>query len=94
MHGKTKIDNFLEHALRKMFRMVGEKYGKEFTKDPEWFRKRTWSQEQESEFRDWFVTTARKKMRWSKRLAEREFSWFNFMWGWKMEELPRKGETS
>jgi len=84
---KDKTDKFLDTALDKMFQAVGfTGFDKKFTEQKDWFRQKTWQPEQEAAFRDWFIAAARKQLRWSKRLAEEEFSWFNFMWGWKLDE--------
>jgi hypothetical protein len=92
MNKPNKIDRFLDLALDQMFKAVGfEGFDKEFTQDKEWFRKKSWTSEQEQAFKAWFIETARKKLRWSKKTAEDEFSWFNFMWGWTSadEKLPQ-----
>jgi hypothetical protein len=87
MNKPNKINSFLELALEQMFKVVGfEEFDKKFTQQKDWFQKKTWSSQQEQDFKSWFVATARKKLRWSKKTAEKEFSWFNFMWGWKLSD--------
>jgi hypothetical protein len=85
-----KIDLFLEKALEKMFQSVGfEGFDKEFTKKDNWFSLKSWTKVQEQDFRSWFLKEAKSDLKWSKAVAEREFSYFNFMYGWSQIEEPQ-----
>lgn len=87
MNKPNKTDKFLDLALDQMFKVVGfEGFDKSFTEQKDWFLKKSWTPEQEQGFKTWFIETSRKNLRWSKKTAEHEFSWFNFMWGWKSSD--------
>jgi hypothetical protein len=76
-------DKFLEKAIDKMFKAVGfEHFDKEFTKQEKWYTLRQWTSQEENEFKNWFISTAQKELRWSKKTSEKEFSYFNLMYGW------------
>lgn len=85
MRSKPKIDKFLEKALDKMFQAVGfEKWDREFTdNNKEWYSLRTWDSEQVEIYKKWFLTEIRKDLKLNKQQAEKEWSWFFLMWGWK-----------
>lgn len=81
---QSKIDKFVYKALDRMFSMVGfDGFDESFTKQDDWYSKKSWSADDQDKFREWFIMTARKDLKWNKKCAEREFSWFNLMWGWK-----------
>jgi hypothetical protein len=83
----TKIDKFLDKALDQMFKCVGfERFDKNFTEQNHWYSKKTWSNDTHREFRVWFINTARKDLKWNKTYAEKEFLWFDLMWGWRRED--------
>lgn len=85
-----KIDNFINKALDKMFAMVGfEKFDEGFTKQDNWYNIKSWSEKDYEEFKKWFYEEAKKELRWSTTIIEKEFSYFNLMWGWKIEEATK-----
>jgi hypothetical protein len=51
-----------------------------------WFQYFTWDEEEEEEYRKWFMERFLKVHKYPKKLAEREFSWFNLMWGLKRSD--------
>lgn len=53
---------------------------------PQYYSKYTWTKEQEKEWKDWAVAYLRKKLRWSKKLAEMEIMWFNLNYGFKTQD--------
>ena len=80
------IGKFLEKALDKMFQAVGEKeWDREFTKQEDWYLKKTWTLEQREEFKNWFLEQIKKDLKVDKVSAEKEWAWFDMMWGWKEE---------
>ena len=82
----NKYDKFVNKALNKMFTYVGfEGLDKEFTKQEDWYSQKTWTQEQSDDFKQWFITEAKKDLRFKKTMAEKEYAWFDMMWGWKLE---------
>lgn len=83
----NKFNNFITKALDKMFQCVGfEKLDEEFIKQDNWFQKKTWTQEQSNEFKQWFIQECKKDLKCTKNMAEKEHNWFDLMWGWKINE--------
>ncbi len=83
----TKTNKFLTKALNKMFSVVGMKgWDKDFTKQENWFSLKTWTTKQRDQYKKWFMSEIKKDLKLNKKLAEKEWSWFYLMWGWKEEE--------
>ena len=86
----NKYEKFTKKALDKMFTYVGfEGFNEEFTKQYEdWYQQKTWTMEQSADFKRWFITETKKDLKFNKNMAEREFSWFDLKWGWKVSDDP------
>lgn len=83
---RNKYDKFVEKALNKMFTYVGfEGWDKTFTEQEDWYTKKTWTQEQSDDFKKWFIAETKKDLKFNKTMAEKEHSWFDLRWGWKLE---------
>jgi len=82
-----KNRQFLDKLLRKMFKMVGQKYTKSFVKQEKWYQQYTWNREQEDEFRQYFIKQYTKFFKISKKMAARDFEWFNLCHGWIRNDL-------
>jgi hypothetical protein len=76
-----------------MFRRVGISVGsfdeifawaKE--KGDEWYYKREWTAEEESDFKDWMFGFLKKKTRWSNHTIDKEIAMFMLNYGWKTKE--------
>ena len=84
---KNKNEEFVKKALNKMFTYVGfDGLDEEFTKQDQWYNKKTWTQEQSNEFKKWFINEFKKDLKFKKNMAERDHAWFDVMWGWKIEK--------
>lgn len=80
----NKYDKFLKKSLDKMFQTVGfESFDGDFTEEPEWYNKKTWTKEQSEEFKAWFITEGKKDLKFTKQMMEKEHAWFDLKWGWK-----------
>jgi hypothetical protein len=78
-------DKFLKKALNKMFVDVGfQSFDENFVKQDNWYNLKQWTTEQENAFKAWFLTEAKKDLKFNKQMCEREFAWFNLKWGWKV----------
>jgi hypothetical protein len=84
----TKVEKFYTKAMNKMFRAVGlKRWDKKFTQETaDWYSKYNWTEEEADKYREWFVTTARKDMKWSKKTANFEFGWFFLCYGWRLSD--------
>jgi hypothetical protein len=81
----NKFDKFLKKALDKMFTFVGfDQFDEEFAKQEDWYSKKTWTQEQSQEFKKWFIAEGKKDLKFSKQMMEKEHSWFDLKWGWRV----------
>lgn len=84
----------LRMILRKMFKMVGEKYTHEKTEVENWYTKHGWTEEEQNEFKEWLtlkiLTDAHVKelfeLRWhvDKVIAEKKANGFVFNYGWRI----------
>lgn len=86
----NKYEKFTKKALDKMFTYVGfDSFNEEFTKQHEdWYQRKTWTMEQSADFKKWFITETKKDLKFNKNMAEKEFSWFDLKWGWKVSDDP------
>jgi len=84
---KLKVNEVVKECLSEMFSRVGRVYCYEDhpLKD-NWWATSTWTEEEEADFKVWMIAHLRKRLRWTKRTAEKEFSYFNLMCGWKVRE--------
>lgn len=88
MERQTKYDKFFINALDKMFMTVGfEKFDREFTNQEDWFTKREWTEEEEREYKQWFVNECKTKLRMNKKAAELEAGYFLLQFGWKTKYI-------
>lgn len=86
---KNKEEKFITKAKDQLFRAVGfDGFDQSFVdKFPyNWYRQKTWTEQQEQEFKKWFIVEYMKTFRHSKKYAQSEASWFLFSYGWKMKE--------
>jgi|694.fasta_scaffold00478_11 hypothetical protein len=77
---KELINKMLEkHAVNYDDIKENQKIG-----DIEWFMYYTWTQEEYEIFKKWAIPLIKKTLRITKEGAEKEFSWFDLMWGLKV----------
>ncbi len=80
----NKYNKFIDKALDKLFQAVGfEQFDPKFAEQENWYQLKTWTSEQEDNFKNWFVKEYKKDLKCTRFMAEREHSWFNLKWGWK-----------
>jgi hypothetical protein len=53
--------------------------------DYPWYSKYTWNKKEEEEFKQYFMKKVKKK--YGKKLAEREWGWFNLQYGLRRCDL-------
>ena len=83
----NKFDKFLTKALDKMFKCVGfDSFDREFTYQDNWYSKKTWTQKQSEEFKEWFMVEGKKDLKFNKQMLHKEYAWFDLKWGWKIAE--------
>lgn len=83
MESNVKTVKFFDEAMDRMFKVVGFKsFDKEFVKQDLWYTKKSWTEQEERNFKKWMVNECRSRMKWSKKTAELEVAYFLLMWGW------------
>ena len=76
-------DEACEECLVEMFSRVGEKYpNKKLTDQPDWYRKRSWTEKEEKDFKVWMEKYLKKHFKWTKRMIDNEVGMFILNWGW------------
>ena len=77
---KDRIDTVLREIINKELEPHNLTVD-DVMKSETWYKDLTQTKEQESEWIEWSVELMRKKLRWSKKRAEREMIYVNLMWG-------------
>lgn len=91
MISNKKIKDFFKIALNKMFCEVGfDKFDEEFVKQENWYLLHEWTEQQEKDYRQWFIKECRDSLKMSKKTAELEAGYFLLMWGWKTKYIEEE----
>lgn len=85
---ETKIKKAFDHCFKEMFLRVGEEHTEEFTKQNEWYTKKTWTTTESNDFRDWMKDYLKKTLRWSKKRIDFEVGFFMLDYSWKIDDNP------
>jgi hypothetical protein len=86
----------IKYILQEMFKRVGQEYTEEFVKQPYWFTKYSWTEEEQEDFENWLYTELKnnnllrketlanntKSAKQLKRVAKA----FVFNYGWSLRE--------
>ena len=51
-----------------------------------WYEENSFTEEQFKEWKNFSIELLRKKLKFNKTFAEKQFMWINLMWGFKVEE--------
>ena len=51
-----------------------------------WYEENSFTEEQFEEWKNFSIELLRKKLKFSKTFAIKQFSWINLMWGFKIKE--------
>jgi hypothetical protein len=77
----NKKKDFALEAIHKQFEITGIDPSV-LESDPEsWFNNNTMTQTQHESWKDWFIVECRKRFRTTKKMAEKEFAWFDLAYG-------------
>ena len=73
-----------EDCLIEMFKRVGETYpNPELTDRDDWYMQRTWTIEEEKDFKEWMKVLLKKRYKYLTSLQiDAEIAMFLLMWGW------------
>lgn len=84
-------DKFIEDAINKMFEICGSTrtYQSVLVENRDgWFMEQRWKMADREQWKAWFVSTIRKRrLAYSKENAERQFEWFDLMYGPVIEDI-------
>lgn len=53
--------------------------------EKEWYKNYTMTEDEYLQWKDFSITLMRKKLRFSKHSAEKEFLWLNLIWGLRID---------
>ena len=80
-------DKTCEECLKEMFKRVGEEYPNELTNQEDWYMKRSWTIEEQNDFKDWMIKHLKKRHpSWNKRTIDMEVGTFILQWAWTNEK--------
>jgi hypothetical protein len=51
-----------------------------------WYEENSFTEEQFEEWKNFSIELLRKKLKFNKTFAEKQFMWINLMWGFKIKE--------
>jgi|694.fasta_scaffold37092_2 aminoglycoside/choline kinase family phosphotransferase len=51
-----------------------------------WYEENSFTEEQFKEWKNFSIELLRKKLKFNKTFAEKQFMWINLMWGFKVKE--------
>jgi len=96
MFDKDKTERVVDECLSEMFKRVGEKYpNKELTDQKEWYTKRSWTEEEEADFRKWLLAKLKKSFPYMRgRKLEMEASMFMLMWSWTNKDIKNDNKNN
>lgn len=82
---RDKGEQLVEDALAEMFDRVGETYpNKKLTDQPGWYTMRSWTDEEEQDFREWLTKKIKKAWPYlTEKKVAMEVAMFLLQWGWK-----------
>lgn len=82
---KSKL---VDSILKEMFKRVGLKYpNPRFTKDKDWYTKRTWTEKEQESFKEFVKKKVRKAFPYfNENKVDFEAGMFILCYGWKTEE--------
>jgi len=81
----SKTDKVLLEILNKQLSYFNKTV--DDVKDNEkWYEENSFTKEQYEEWKNFSIELLRKKLKFNKTFATKQFSWINLMWGFKIKE--------
>ncbi len=81
----SKTDKVLLEILNKQLSYFNKTV--DDVKDNEkWYEENSFTEEQYEEWKNFSIELLRKKLKFNKTFATKQFSWINLMWGFKIKE--------
>lgn len=69
-----------------MFIKVGLEYTEDYCKRQEWYLTKSWTIDEQNDFKEWGEKLLRKELKMSNYRAEKEMGWFLLNCGWRTKE--------
>lgn len=86
MSTRTQRESFAMSAIYKQLELANVSPSVLETDREHWFSNNTITPQQHEEWRNWFITEAKKTFKLNKKVVEREFQYFNLSYGLKVQE--------
>lgn len=75
-----------DKLIKEMFKRVGLNYSlkeiEKFAEQKEWFKLKSWSEEEEDDYKAWGIKLLMKEKNWIEIEAKRNIQWFLLDIGW------------
>jgi hypothetical protein len=81
----SKKDEVLLEILNKQLSYF-DKTVDDVKDNEKWYEENSFTEEQFEEWKNFSIELLRKKLKFSKTFAIKQFSWINLMWGFKIKE--------
>jgi hypothetical protein len=85
---QEKRENFVYDAIYKQFEIANVDRSVLETDKEKWFQNNTMTMAQREEWKAWFIAEVKRIFRFNKKYAEREFAYFDLMWGLRLSDFP------
>lgn len=86
MSNRTQREAFVMSAIYKQFELANVDQSVLETDKDAWFSNNTMTPQQHEEWKIWFIAESRKVFKINKKVAEREFQFFDLSYGLKIKE--------
>jgi len=80
MHKREKQKQVFVELVNKQLEPFGVNYD-DVSSDPNWYMRYTITPKQEEEFIEWGVELIKRRLNMTRKMAEKEMSWFILQWG-------------
>jgi aminoglycoside/choline kinase family phosphotransferase len=81
----SKKDEVLLEILNKQLSYF-DKTVDDVKDNEKWYEENSFTEEQFEEWKNFSIELLRKKLKFNKTFAEKQFMWINLMWGFKIKE--------
>jgi len=81
----SKKDEVLLEILNKQLSYF-DKTVDDVKDNEKWYEENSFTEEQFEEWKNFSIELLRKKLKFNKTFAEKQFMWINLMWGFKVKE--------
>lgn len=78
----TNFSFVSKQLLQEMFKRVGLTYTEEFCKQEGWYKLKSWTMAEQTDFQRWGEKVLKTKLKLTAYRAKREMSWFILNVGW------------